>query len=147
MYCQKRTFARPFDDKPSRRAVARPFGLRLLQSTFLLFFEFTSTIGRQTNDKPSRRAVAHLSGLVCVRISFSPSIYPCRSTLSRFRVKVIRYDPAIHSHPLTSNPSLSLPKFLSRVLRSSGIVSPFLSFSPSFQLTAGPALVYCISLQ
>ena len=147
----KRTFARPFDDKPSRQAVACPFGLRLLQSTF--FFSSLSSpllsADRQMTNRAAAPLLISLASCVCV-FPFSLSIYPCGSTLSPFRVKVIRYHPPIHLHPLTSNPSLSSPKFLSCVLRSSGTTSPFLPFSPSFQLTAGPpwsTVVLCNSIK
>ena len=42
----------PFDDKPNRRAVARSFGLRLLQPMFPLFFAINFTLSRQTDDEP-----------------------------------------------------------------------------------------------
>ena len=64
------SFAQPFDDKPSLRAIARPSSLSLLKSIFSLFFAFAFPLARQTYNEPSCHTVAHLSDLACVCISF-----------------------------------------------------------------------------
>jgi len=74
--------------KPSRCAVARPSGLKLLQSAFPLFFAFTFTLARQTDDKLSRRAMYVFSFFL------SAPFYPCRSPSPRFHLLLPHISPA-----------------------------------------------------
>ena len=53
-----------------------PFGLRLLQFTSPLFFAFAFIPSLSLDTKLSRRSVVHLSDLVCICVSFSPSLLP-----------------------------------------------------------------------
>ena len=127
------SFARPFADKPSRRGIALSSGLRLLRSTFLLFFAFAFNLSRQTDNKPSRRAVAHPSDLACrCFLSLHPS-NPWRSPSFHFHEKTMRHCLAIHPHPHTSSLSLSLLKLSTRGLDLSGSRTHISSFSLFFR--------------
>ena len=121
-------FAPPFDNSPSRRAAARPSGLRLLQSTFPLFFGFASTLSdRQTTSRTTAPSLVSPVFRVCV--------FPLCLSLLPLQVDIVSLPRESRLLPPRNSPTLSRLKSVfefAQVLitrsRSSGTASPFLTF-------------------